>query len=184
MRRMRNLAVLLAILGAPGAEAAESRAASWGLAGEQASRFEAQVVDVLCTLGGDCPAKCGDGRRQLGLLRADGVLVLAAKNAEPVFSGAAADLLPYCGQTVDVDGLMVGVGPTRVYQVQFIRRLDEAEPREAANWTKAWEARYPSLRAKEGEWFRKDPRVRGEIQRRGYLGLGQQVDKAYLKGAN
>ena len=47
-----------------GALAAES----WGLPEEEKTRFEAKVVDALCELTGDCPDRCGGGKRQLGLL--------------------------------------------------------------------------------------------------------------------
>ncbi len=57
---------------APGSRAADS----WGLPGEKEVRFEAKVVDILCELTGDCPADCGAGKRQLGLLKDDGTLVL------------------------------------------------------------------------------------------------------------
>ena len=85
-----------------------SEASSWNLAFETPARFEAEVVDVLCHLTGDCPEDCGGGARQLGLLRsADGVLVFPNKNGQPLFTGAARELAPFCGQTVEVDGLMI-----------------------------------------------------------------------------
>ena len=103
-----------------------SQAKNWNLLGQEKARFEARVVDVLCEVAGDCPENCGDGRRQLGLLRAvDGVLVLANKNTQPAFTGANLDLLPYCNQEVEVDGLLVGLSdytPAKMYQVQLIRR--------------------------------------------------------------
>lgn len=72
-----------------------SQAGSWNLYAEVPARFEAKVVDLLCELTGDCPQDCGAGRRQLGLLRsADNVLVLAMKNNQPLFTGAAVDLAP------------------------------------------------------------------------------------------
>jgi len=87
-----------------------SQAKDWNLLGQEKARFEAKVVDVFCEVAGDCPENCGDGRRQLGLLRsADGVLVLANKNTQPAFTGANLDLLPYCNQEVEVDGLLVGL---------------------------------------------------------------------------
>lgn len=185
MPMTRSTMLVMAALGilAAGtvAEAAESRAKSWGLTGEQAMRFEAKVVDVLCALSGDCPPDCGEGRRQLGLLRDDGILVLAAKNAQPIFSGAAEDLLPYCARKVEVDGLMVGEGPGRVYQVQTIRALDGTATRKADRWSKVWEQRNAGAGDAEGPWFRRDQRVRREIERRGYLGLGAEADRAFIK---
>ena len=77
---------------------------SWNLPGEEEVRFDATVTDVLCVLSGDCPPDCGAGKRVLGLLKADGELVLPIKNGGP-FTGAVADLLPYCGTVVTADGL-------------------------------------------------------------------------------
>lgn len=161
---------------------ADSQAKSWGLSGEQKARFQAKVVDVLCELTGDCPADCGAGRRQLGLLRAaDGALVPAAKNGETVFSGAVADLLPYCAADVEVDGLMVGEGPTKIYQVQLVRRVGEAEWSKTNRFTAEWNAAHPDLAGGSEPWFRKDPRVTSRIAAEGYLGLGLETDAAFIK---
>ncbi|MCP4249804.1 MAG: hypothetical protein GY778_22405, partial [bacterium] len=89
-------AVLVLLSGA--ARAADE----WGIEYEEKARFEARVVDILCELSGDCPAGCGGGKRQLGLLKDDGVLILPAKNQD-IFAGAAHDLLPYCGKRIVVD---------------------------------------------------------------------------------
>ena len=67
------------------------------------------MTDAVCALTGDCPADCGAGLRQMVLIReADGVMVLAMKNTQPIFTGATVDMALWCGQTVTVDGLMVG----------------------------------------------------------------------------
>lgn len=168
-----------------GAFAAGSQAQSWGLAGEEKARFEARVVDVLCELTGDCPADCGAGRRQLGLLRgADGALVLAAKNGQPLFTGAGEDLLPWCGREVEVDGLMVGgrdAAPTRVFQLQSIRPAEGGDFTPAERWTQVWATRYPDLASAPGPWFRKDPRVKALVERDGWLGLGPEADAKFLE---
>lgn len=82
MKIARTLAALL--LAAPAAAqdfSAGSEAQSWNLYAESPARFQAVVVDPLCTLAGDCPADCGGGARQLALLRsADKVMVLPLKN--------------------------------------------------------------------------------------------------------
>lgn len=183
----RGAAVLAMALAAPAAAqdfSEGSAAKSWGLLGEEMARFEATVVDVLCELGGDCPADCGGGARQLGLLRsADGVLVMPMKNGQPVFSGAVADLLPYCGETVEVDGLLVGepeATPAKFFQVQTIRRPGEAEARPANRFTEAWAEANPEAAAQGGEWFRVDPDVRARIEAEGYLGLGPETDAAFI----
>ena len=87
-------------------------AQKWGIDGEMTAQFEAQVVDLLCELNGDCPEACGAGKRQLGLLRDDGRLLLAVKS-NTLFAGATLDLLPYCGQRIEVDG-RVAERPLRI----------------------------------------------------------------------
>lgn len=185
---IRGLA-LAALLAAPaaaqeGAFAAGSAAESWGLAGEEKARFTARVVDVLCELTGDCPPGCGSGARQLGLVReADGALVIAAKNGQPLFTGAVEDLLPHCGETVEVDGLLVGddpANPAMVFQVQTIRAPGAPGPVKAERWTEVWAARNPDAAGREGPWFRNDPRIAALIARNGYLGLGPEADAAFL----
>lgn len=75
-----------------------SQAKSWNLYAEVPATFEATVVDLLCTLTGNCPDNCGDGSRQLGLLRSvDNVMILPLKNNQAAFTGAAPDLAAYCG---------------------------------------------------------------------------------------
>lgn len=167
---------------AEGEYAAGSEAKSWGLLGEEKALFTAEVVDILCTLTGDCPANCGDGRRQLGLLReADGKLVLVSKNAQGVFSGAVEDLLPYCGRKVEVDGLLVGDAewtPTKVFQVQRLREPG-GQWSKANRWTRSWNKANPEIAKVKGSWFRKDPRVLREIEKDGYLGLGLAADEKF-----
>lgn len=161
-----------------------SEARSWNLYGEQPARFEAQVVDILCLLSGDCAENCGDGRRQLGLLRTtDEALIFPNKNSQPAFSGASQELLPFCGQKVEVDGLMIvdpDLGAQNIYLVQLIRRVGDAEWTKANRWTKDWAAAHPDAKGK-GPWFRRDPRVTAEIEAEGYLGLGQETDEAFIE---
>jgi hypothetical protein len=163
---------------------AGSEADSWNLSGEVKARFEARVVDILCELAGDCPADCGGGARQLGLLRSvDGVLVLPMKNGQPVFSGAVADLAPFCGQTVEVDGLLVGgpeATPAPFYMIQRIRPEGATEFERANRFTTAWAEANPGAAAAGGEWFRNDPGVRARIEAEGHLGLGLEADAAFI----
>jgi hypothetical protein len=160
-----------------------SQAREWGLYGESKARFAATVVDPLCELTGDCPANCGDGRRQLALIRdADGVMVLPLKNTQPAFTGAVRELLPYCGQAVEVDGLLItdeDLGARNVYQLQFIRAAGAADWVKANRWTRVWAEANPDA-AGEGPWFRRDPRIRAEIEKEGWLGLGLETDRAFL----
>ncbi len=161
-----------------------SKAESWNLYAESPALFEATVIDPLCQLTGDCPANCGDGKRQLALLRsADQVVVLPLKNSQPVFSGAANDLAPYCGKVVEVDGLLLAdpdIGLKNVFQIQLIREKGAADWAKANRWTKDWQAANPDLTGKE-PWFRRDPRVNAEIAKDGYFGLGLEVDAAAIK---
>lgn len=163
---------------------AGSEAKSWNLYSEQPARFEAKVVDILCEVMGDCPADCGAGKRQLGLVRAaDSALVYPNKNNQPVFSGAASELLPFCGQQVEVDGLMLSdpdIGANNIYQIQKIRAVGAPDWVKADKWTKDWQAANPDNTGK-APWFRRDPRVNARIAATGYLGLGLDTDAAFIK---
>ena len=67
-----------------------------------------------------------------------------------------------------------------VYLVQRIRlREDGAEWVAANQWTEDWAENHPDA-AGEGPWFRRDPRVLSRIEEEGYLGLGQEVDEAFI----
>ncbi len=190
-RRLIAALALSAAAVAAGASAQEGRfsqgsqAAEWGLLGEEKARFEGRVVDVLCELTGDCPADCGAGRRQLGILRAaDGALVLAVKNGQPIFTGAGQDLLPYCGAEIEADGLLVGddeANPAKLFQLQFIRRKGEPAFVRADRWTRVWNETHPEAAADKRPWFRKDPRIVERIARDGYLGLGPEIDAAFIE---
>jgi hypothetical protein len=162
---------------------AGSDAQSWGLPGERPARFTAKVVDVLCTLTGDCPDACGGGARQLGLLRsADDALILPNKNAEP-FTGAVVDLLPHCGGMVEVDGLMIedpAIGAHNIYAVQKLRPAGAADWTNATRWVANWAKANPQA-PDDGAWFRNDPRINAMIGATGYLGLGLETDATYLK---
>jgi len=184
IRQLVAAMVLVAPLAATAQDfSAGSTAESWNLYAEQPAFFAATVTDALCAVTGDCPADCGAGARQMGLLReVDGVFVLALKNSQPVFSGAANDLARFCGQRVEVDGLML-VDPdsalNNVYQLQKIRPVGTTDWIKANTWTKDWQARFPEAVGKE-PWYRRDPRINAELAADGYLGLGLDVDAAYI----
>ena len=179
------LGVAIAATAQEGAFSADSQAGNWNLVGEEKARFSARVVDILCEIAGDCPADCGGGARQLGLVRdADDALVVVSKNGQPLFNGAVDDLLPYCNEAVEVDGLLIGddpANPAQIYQVQLIRRAGEADWSKTNRWTDAWAARNPEAAPLPGPWFRKDPRVQALIARDGHLGLGPDIDRAFIE---
>ncbi len=185
MIRAALIAILIPGVALAADFSAGSKAKPWNLLGEEQATFSAKVVDVLCELTGDCPDNCGDGQRQLGLLRdADTALIMPMKNRQAAFTGAANDLLPYCGKAVDVDGLMVGdedYTPVKYYMVQFIREAGARKWNKASRWTKDWNKANPDLKKVKGPWFRKDPRVKAKIAESGYLGLGLEIDKEFVE---
>ncbi len=163
----------------------DSQAQSWNLGGEEKARFSGKVVDILCELAGDCTDQCGGGTRQLGIIRsADNALVPVLKNGQPLFNGAIADLLPYCGEMVEVDGLLIKdetiPGPG-LYQIQLIRRDGEAEFQKANLWTKKWDEDHPEQAGQKGPWFRRDPAIIRQIEKNGYFGIGKEADKKYIE---
>lgn len=184
---MKRLGIALSLLASPAfaqdfSEGSEAK--SWNLFAEQKATFEAKVVDALCMLTGDCPTDCGAGKRQIGLLRtSDDVFVLAMKNAQRTFAGAAADLAPYCGQTVQVDGLLLedpDLKAVNMYQVQLLRPEGSDEWVKINKFSKIWSAEFPEFAGK-GPWFRRDQRINDIIAEEGYLGLGQETDTAFIK---
>lgn len=185
---LKSLATALTLIAAPLAAqdfSENSEAKTWNLYAEVPATFDAKVVDVMCELTADCPANCGDGDRQLALLRsADNVLVMALKNNQPAFTGAVTDLLPYCGQDITVDGLMIEDEDFPVKNTYLVQRIktEGADWTKASQWTKVWAAENPEATGK-GAWYRRDPRIAERIATEGYLGLGLEVDaefKAYL----
>ena len=170
------LALTLSLL-APGAQAGES----WGLPGEEIVRFEAKVVDILCELSGDCPAGCGGGTRQLGLLNDEGRLILPLKNQVP-FAGAADELIDFCAKRVVADGLMVTNKGYTFMALQFVREAPEGPWRRANRFTGKWAARTGVAADSDAakQWFYNDPRVDDLIARQGKLGLGPAADKEFL----
>lgn len=145
-------------------------AEEWGLEGEKIARFPAKVVDIACELTGDCPKNCGDGKRQLGLIDEQGKLHLVIKNKD-IFAGAVNDLLPFCGQRITVDGLLIANKHMPMFQIQFKRPAPEGK--EPGKWSGAtWFTRdWAKKHGKDGEqWFRHDPRVAAEVSKNSALG--------------
>jgi len=158
----------LLILGTSGAFAANE----WGIEHESKARFDAKVVDVLCELTGDCPANCGDGKRQLGLLKDDGKLMLVLKNFE-AFTGAVRDLLPFCNQRITADGLMIDNPKMPMMALQFKRPAPDGKWSRAnwfgRDWAKVHGGEPGSGRV--NNWFRHDPTVKEVIETDGVFGI-------------
>ena len=189
---VKGALALAALLSAPAAAqelsqdfSKGSKAREWPLSADQTKAlFKAKVVDILCELTGDCPENCGAPRRQLGLLReADNVLVLPAKNTQPIFTGAVVDLAPYCGRTVEVDGVMVTAEDQTgaYYMVQRIKGPDDADFKATNRFSKVWVENNKDVLKKPGRWFQKDPRITSRIEKEGRLGLGLEADEAFAK---
>lgn len=181
---MIRLATAFALLATPLAAqdfSTNSEAKTWNLYAEVPAQFEGKIIDVMCELTDNCPANCGDGDRQLAILRsADDQIVMALKNNQAAFTGAVTDLLPYCGQTVTVDGLMIEDEDFPIRNSYLVQRIkpEGAEWTKANQFTKVWAAENPDAKGK-GPWFRRDPRINALIAADGYLGLGLEVDEAF-----
>ncbi len=187
MRQLLGAMLLIVLVhGAGAARAADS----WGLPGEEIVRFEAKVVDVLCELTGDCPAQCGAGTRQLGLLKDDATLVLPLKN-QTFFSGAADELIDFCAKRVVADGLMVTNRGYTIFALQFVKAAPDGKWRRADRFLPKWADRFlPKWAERNGldpedkkvkRWFENDPQVKALIARDGKLGLGLEADRKFLE---
>ncbi len=161
------LAVALAV-GAGAARAADE----WGIDHEEKARFEAKVVDILCELTGDCPANCGGGKRQFGLLKDDGTLILVTKNFDP-FAGAANDLAGFCNKRIVADGLYIKNPKLPMFALQFKRLAPDGKWSRAnqfgKDWAKANDVKHGSKKA--NQWYYNDPTVKDLIARDGVLGI-------------
>lgn len=162
MRSLTMTAAILTLLAAPAARAADA----WGLDHEQPMEVTGKVVDLLCMLTGDCPADCGGGKRQLGILTADDRLLPVAKGTV-LLANAVPDLLPMCGQTVHADGLLIASPDMTLYFPQYLK------PSLDAAWvpTTAFQTQWTAAHGDAPDWFRADPTVKAVIARDGILGI-------------
>ena len=140
----------------------------WGIPGEEKVRFDAKVVDILCEITGDCPDDCGGGKRQLGLLKDDGTLLLVPKNSDP-FAGASVDMKPYCGQVITADGLYIKTEHMPVFALQFLRVPPDGEWVGAKGFTRKWSKE--NVGKKANQWFRNDQRIKDQVETNGVLGI-------------
>jgi len=171
---MKNLFVVLSLVLSAAWSTGALAAESWGLPEEEETRFEAKVVDTLCELTGDCPDRCGDGKRQLSLLTDDGALILPLKNVVP-FAGAGVELLDFCGKRVTVDGLFSTNRGVKIFALQFVREAPDGKWRRANRFAGRWAAAngVDAKSATTQQWFRNDPAVMKAIERDGKLGIGK-----------
>jgi hypothetical protein len=141
-------------------------AEAWGIEHEKVVELTGRVVDIACTLKGNCPPNCGDGKRQLGLVTSDGKLRAVVKG--PVdFAGPVHDLVAYCGKSVQVDGLLVENPAITIVQIQNIRERPDQPFAKADAFAKDWE----KANGKAEEWFRADPLVKQVIGEDGVYGI-------------
>jgi hypothetical protein len=160
---------LVAFLLLPAAHAAESL----GVSEEKLVTTKAKVVDLACELTKSCPAHCGDGKRQLGLLTPEGKLLVAAKSFGQ-FMGTTADLLPYCAQEIWVDGLTTSQFNSTVMMVQRLKAKEGDAWTDADKGIKNWAAAHhvaPDSPTATDEWFRHDETVAKAVAKRGKLGV-------------
>jgi hypothetical protein len=156
------IAITAAMALSQSAQAAEA----WGIDHEKVVVLTGKIVDVACTLKGDCPADCGAGRRQLGVLTDDGKLRVVVKG--PVeFAGPVHDLVRYCGKTVQIDGLLIENPAINLVMLQNLRETSDRPWVKADAFAKDWEA----ANGKAEEWYRADPLVKRIIGEDGVYGI-------------
>lgn len=131
------------------------------------------IVDLVCELTGACPADCGAGKRQLGVRLPDGSLLPIAKGIT-IFANAIDSILPYCGKTLILDGLLIDNPQMRIYQAQRIRENAGDKWR----MTDDFDTLFQAKNGRTDEWFRQDRRVAAEIANSGVLGVkGLEISK-------
>lgn len=125
----------------------------WGIPHETPAVLKGRVVDALCHLKGRCVPDCGAGKRQLGMVLANGTFRLVAKGNVD-FAGAIPDLIGFCGRDIEADGLLIENPAMTLFFVQGVRAAGSGEAFVPAERFKAeWEAR----NGKAEEWWRADP---------------------------
>lgn len=172
MWKRATLLAAAVVLASAGAQAANK----WGLPGatsEEPSRFEGKVVDIACELTGNCPANCGDGKRQLGVVEtSNDKLWLVIKNFDG-FANAHLDVLPFCGKKIVVDGLKVETPHMPSLVIQFLKPAGDEKAKwiRAAGFSKDWHKRNPKFSKKQANgWFWHDDQIKDIIKRTGELG--------------
>lgn len=154
------------LLGALAAASNVEAADGWGIDKERIVQLNVTVVDLACELGRSCPPECGGGKRQLGIKLADGKLYPVAKGGT-LFAGGVVDLLPYCGKSVSVDGLLIESPVMQLFFAQNLRDSPNDKWRPADAFERQWTAEH----GKADEWMRADPTVKKVIEEDGILGI-------------
>ena len=164
--RMRAAGIGIAALIAF-APAVAQAAEAWGIPHEKAVVLKGRVVDALCHLKGVCASDCGAGKRQLGILEADGRFRLVGKG-QIDFAGAAPDLAGFCGREVEADGLLIENPAITLFFAQGVREAGSTAPFTPTERFKTqWEAR----NGQAPEWWRADPESNAIIAETGPLGI-------------
>lgn len=138
----------------------------WNIPHEKQAVLKGRVVDALCQLKGRCVPDCGGGRRQLGLVLADGTFRLVAKSNID-FAGATSDLAGYCGREIEADGLLIENPAVTLFFVQRLRERPEQDWIAAERFKASWEAK----NGKAEEWWRADPEANRIIAEDGPFGI-------------
>lgn len=159
----------LAALAPVVAQAAEP----WGIPHERPVVLKGRVIEALCHLKGVCAPDCGAGKRQLGILEADGRFRLVGKG-QVDFAGAAPDLAGFCGREVEADGLLIENPAITLFFAQGVREAGSTAPFTPTDRFKTqWEARNGAA----PEWWRADPESNAIIAETGPLGIKGLVPK-------
>jgi hypothetical protein len=156
----------LAVVALLGLSAPGRSAEAWGIPYEKPVVLKGRVIDALCHLKGSCAADCGAGKRQLGLVLADGTFRLVAKSNVD-FASAVPDLIGFCGKEIEADGLLIENPAATLFFVQGVRTA-AAEPFvPTERFLRAWE----SQNGKADEWWRADPQAKRIIAEDGPFGI-------------
>jgi hypothetical protein len=139
----------------------------WGIPHEKPVVLKGRVVEALCHLKGVCAADCGAGKRQLGILEADGRFRLVGKG-QIDFAGAVPDLAGFCGREVEADGLLIENPAITLFFAQGVREAGSSAPFTPTDRFKTqWEARNGAA----PEWWRADPESNAILAETGPLGI-------------
>ena len=176
IRISRFATVLFTTLLVAGCVTPVGEVANWPITNAEKSELTGEVVSVLCELGGNCDDTCGGGSQQLAIKTPELGTVLVSKNINN-YSGAQDELSPFCGQTINVNGLFTEHLGIRFFQVHNLR-TPGGEWQRANRYLQAWAAR--SGKTPVNRWYNQDERVKEIIKRDGRLGLGPEADKDFF----